>query len=106
MTEQFRCNQGSRNCSTIHADEGHGTTAETSCEIARAINSLPVPVSPVSRTVESVGATLTREKALLAGRERPYNLFKHEGLIDLLAERHVLVLRRSFRSLNFFESFF
>jgi len=40
--------------------------------MARAINSLPVPVSPVSKTVESVGATLdTRESTARSTGEAP-----------------------------------
>src|SRR5437016_13358306 len=40
------------------------------------------------------------------GGRDPYNLLKHEGLIDLLPERHVLVLNTVFQLLNFLESFF
>src|SRR6266478_7961089 len=106
MTEQFRCNQGSRNCSTIRTDEGTGRS----------------PRSLVNRTSDQLfaGARFTCEqnsgirrrnlrharKHCSQGGRDPYNLFKHEGLIDLLPERHVLVLKTVFQILDFFESFF
>src|SRR5258708_37746153 len=51
MTKQLRCNQRRGNCSTIHANES--TRESLRSLVNRASDQLfPVPVSPVSRTVE------------------------------------------------------
>jgi hypothetical protein len=65
--------------------------------MARAISSLPLPVSPVISTVESVAATLstsvsTRRKR----RRRPDDLLEHRRTVDLFAQRDVLVANSIF----------
>ena len=61
--------------------------------MARATSSLPVPVSPVIRTVESVGATLdTRESTVCRGARSSDDLLEHRCLVDFFAQRDVLVL--------------
>ena len=56
MTEQFAFDQAGWDGRAIDFDEGP-TLRGLKLWIARAISSLPVPVSPVMSTVESVGAT-------------------------------------------------
>ncbi len=61
--------------------------------MARATSSLPVPVSPVIRTLESVGATLEmRESTLFKGRGTSDNLLEHRCFVDFFAQRNVLFL--------------
>src|SRR5258708_2829306 len=50
------------------------------------MSSLPVPVSPVIRTVESVGPTLAiRERTAFRDLDVPTNFLEHRSLVDLLA---------------------
>ena len=71
--------------------------------MARATSSLPVPVSPVMSTVESLRATLeTRESTALQSSRCSNNLFEHRGLIDFFAQCDVLVLQPLFSSLAVF----
>ena len=73
--------------------------------MARAISSLPVPVSPVISTVESVGATFTMlRKDSFQGGRGSHDLFKHEDLINLLPQDHILVMKAVFQPFDFFES--
>ena len=61
--------------------------------IARAISSLPVPVSPVISTVESVRATFATSARTPAQRRRGADdLLEHRGLGDLVAQGDVLLL--------------
>src|SRR5216683_8143847 len=61
--------------------------------MARATSSLPVPVSPVIRTLESVGATLdTRESTVCRGGRGSHDLLKHRYPSDFFAQRNVLIL--------------
>ena len=65
--------------------------------IARAISSLPVPVSPVISTVASVGATLdTRDSTLLQGARTSDDLVAHRSLIDFFAQGDALVFESLF----------
>ena len=78
---------------------------------ARAMSSLPVPVSPEMNTVESVGATLAiRERAVFSVFEEPTISSNIEGAVDLVAQRQIfpieLILERPdlcFVSLSFAE---
>ena len=64
--------------------------------MARATNSLPVPVSPVIRTVASVGATLnTRERAVFKTAEVPM-ISSHVDALSIFSGRATL----SFLSLS------
>jgi hypothetical protein len=57
------------------------------------MSSLPVPVSPVMSTVESVGATLaTRAITACRAGEAPTISLEHEGGVDFFAQRDVLVV--------------
>ena len=58
---------------------------------ARAMSSLPVPVSPEMNTVESVGATLRiLEQAVFSGMEEPTISLEHEASVDLLPQDQIL----------------
>jgi hypothetical protein len=59
--------------------------------MARAISSLPVPVSPVTRTVESVWRDLgdACEHQIQGGRDA-HDLLEHGCLVNFVAERDVL----------------
>src|SRR5262249_25210987 len=69
--------------------------------LRKATSSFPVPVSPVMRTVESVGATreTLARTASNGGRgpadrlRRPDDLVEHRDALDLFAERQVLSLQ-------------
>src|SRR5207302_3378606 len=106
MIESLRCNQGSRNCSTIHTDKGTGRPPRSLVNCARD------QLLACARFTREQNSGIRRRnlgharKHCSQGGRDPYNLFKHEGLIDLLPERHVLVLKAVFQILDFFESFF
>ena len=59
MTEQFGLDQGFGDGRAIDGDEG-SVGAALSWWTAEATGSFPVPVSPVTRTVASLAATLVR----------------------------------------------
>ena len=55
------------------------------------MSSFPVPVSPVIKTVESVGATLaTRERTAFSAFEAPTISSNIEARIDLVTQRQIL----------------
>jgi hypothetical protein len=61
--------------------------------MARATSSLPVPVSPVIGTVESVAATFTtRESAACNAGDVPHNLFKHGDPLHFMARASHFIL--------------
>ena len=65
--------------------------------MARAISSLPVPVSPRMSTVESDGATLaTCVNTLRMTLRRADDFFEHRRVIDLFAQRQVFFLSSLF----------
>src|SRR5580692_3042776 len=67
---------------------------------ARAISSLPVPVSPRMRTVASDGATFaTCFSTCRMDSQEPTNLLKHRGAVNFLAQSNVLVLETLFNDL-------
>src|ERR1700676_4885343 len=72
--------------------------------MARAISSLPVPVSPLTRTLESVGATFI-SKHSLQRRRGADDLFEHERLVDLLPEHYVFGVQLISQTLNLFKRF-
>ena len=66
---------------------------------ARAMSSLPVPVSPVMNTVESVGATLAiRDSVVFNALEEPTISSNIRDAVDLVSQRQVfpieLILER------------
>jgi hypothetical protein len=70
--------------------------------IARAINSLPVPVSPVIKTVESVGATLatTASTSCKAG-DLPTISSNIDAPSDLFSKRDVLFIELILQLVDF-----
>ena len=74
--------------------------------MARAISSLPVPVSPVMRTVESIGATLaTRDSTGAHGGRRADDFLEHRGPIDFFSQRDVFMLEPLFQNVDLFQGF-
>jgi hypothetical protein len=71
--------------------------------MARAMSSLPVPVSPVIRTVESVGATLATRANSLQSRRFAHDLLEHGCLVDLLPQRDVLFVELVPQFLDFIQ---
>jgi hypothetical protein len=62
--------------------------------MARATSSFPVPVSPVIKTVESLGATLkTSESTACKAREVPTISSEHRGFVDFFTESKVFPLQ-------------
>jgi hypothetical protein len=65
--------------------------------MARAINSFPVPVSPVIRTLESVEATFaTRARTDRKAGDPPTISSKHRCFVDFFTQGNVLVLQSLF----------
>ena len=63
------------------------------------MSSLPVPVSPVMNTVESVGATLAiRDSAVFNAVGGTDDFLEHQGAVDFVPQRQVfpieLILER------------
>src|SRR5690242_867390 len=59
--------------------------------MARAINSLPVPVSPSSRTVEALGATVSTNCNVLERGAAPYDLLEIDLTTDFLFKIELLL---------------
>src|SRR5260370_11483697 len=104
VAKQFRGDQRRRNRGAIHANKSLGSTLRTLMYSAR--NQF-LPGACFARNQHGrVGGSDFHDAGedSFQGGRGAHDLLKHEDLIDLLPEDHVLVMKAVFQPLDFFES--
>src|SRR6202171_2611643 len=104
VAKQFRGDERRRNRGAIHANKSLAGTLRTLMYGAR--NQFLPGTCFARNQHRRVGGSDFHDagKDGLQGGRGAHDLFKHEDLIDLLPEDHVLVMKAVFQPLDFFES--